>query len=214
MGKKAKANNTTPETPPLDDDAKWIPLVEAVEHLIKLTRSQEAALRRIETANLPTVSEDVTTGERKYEQPEFWKTNFIFYTNKEPSYAAVVPGSRADRVWRIWADDPRNKVGGRIYFLSRSHFGRLSPATQPLVNEDEQMQKQAVRPGPKPTDDWDKWVARWLILKATESPNELRNVDALVEEVRDWLETRKRFAPKDNKEIRKQIADLLQLIRR
>jgi len=158
MGKKAKANNTTPEAPLLYDDPKWKPLVEAIEHLIKLTRSTLAALRRIETANFPTVSEDVMTGERKYEQPDFWKTNYIFYRDKEPSYAAVVPGSRTELGWRIWVEDPRDKVGGRIYFLSRSHFERLWPSPQ------QHSAPLATRPAPRASQNTkpksDREVAR------------------------------------------------------
>jgi hypothetical protein len=215
MGKKATGDHT-PEHPPLDDDAHWMPLVEAVTAVIKQTDSMRLAVLDIEkkaSDELPVMRRDLTTGERELVQPEFWEVNNIYY-DASGRYVRVLPGPKDERRWDIWASDPHDEDGGHVYFVSRSHFERLWPAMQPRANDEEQVPTRAARPGPKPRDDWPRWVARWLILKATEYPKELQNVDALVEEVRDWLEDQEIFVPKDNKEIRRQIADLLHLIRR
>jgi hypothetical protein len=71
-----------------------------------------------------------------------------------------------------------------------------------------------VRPGPKPKDDWPRWVASWLVLKAKEYPSELQNVDMLVKEAREVLNNENIFLPKDDKAVRKVLTDLLIFIRR
>jgi hypothetical protein len=71
-----------------------------------------------------------------------------------------------------------------------------------------------VKPGPKPKDDWPTWVARWLVMMAVEYPDELRNVDGLVEGAREFLTSKGKFAPSEDKDIRKVLMDLLSLVRR
>src|SRR5262245_29795483 len=97
MGKKAKGDHT-PEQPPLDEDALWMPLVEAIALLFKLAGSVLGALRRIEKAmrsgKLPSMREDLTTGKLELLQPGFWKANSTYYEDKEPRYASAVLGSR------------------------------------------------------------------------------------------------------------------------
>ncbi len=43
MGKKVKADHT-PKQPPLDDDVRWMPLVDAVTLRIKQTTAMQLAL--------------------------------------------------------------------------------------------------------------------------------------------------------------------------
>ena len=116
MGKKATGDHT-PEQPPLDDDAQWILLLDAVERLVKLIDTGCAPPHsRRRGGNPPTMSEDVTTGERE-PHPDFWKTNSIYYEETDRSYVSVVPGSRDKLGWNIWASDPRDEDGGHVYFF-------------------------------------------------------------------------------------------------
>ena len=70
------------------------------------------------------------------------------------------------------------------------------------------------RPGPKPTGDWPTIVAAWLIAVAADDPKRLQNADVLVTEAQSFLRGETGWAPKEPKELRKTIVELLQLIRR
>ena len=97
-----------------------------------------------------------------------------------------------------------------FFFVSRPELDRLYAAPTKTASDDAARPK----PGPKPKDDWPTWIARWLILKALEYPDELANVDALVGEARLFLQQEEIFTPQDDKRIRKVIADLLLLVKR
>jgi hypothetical protein len=98
----------------------------------------------------------------------------------------------------------------RSYFVLRSDLDKLYAAR---AGETAAVPAR-VTPGPKPTDGWPTWVARWLILKAKEYPTELRNVDALVREAREFLDNEQIFLPKDDKEVRKVLVGLLLFVQR
>jgi hypothetical protein len=70
------------------------------------------------------------------------------------------------------------------------------------------------RPGPKPTGDWPTIVAAWLIAVAADDPKRLQNADVLVTEAQSFLRDEIGWAPKEPKELRKTIVELLRFIRR
>ena len=73
---------------------------------------------------------------------------------------------------------------------------------------------RGVKPGPKYTGDWPGLIAQWLITVAADDPKRLQNVDQLVTEAQNFLHNHIKWAPKDIKDLRAKIVDLLSLVRR
>jgi hypothetical protein len=59
-----------------------------------------------------------------------------------------------------------------VYFLWKPALQRRWPVAFAIPQT---VDTTRVQPGPKPKDNWPWWVARWLVQKAKEYPNELQN---------------------------------------
>jgi hypothetical protein len=81
-------------------------------------------------------------------------------------------------------------------------------------HEDPKRQQKHAKPGPKSTGEWPTLVAAWLITVARDNPKQLQNVDALTGEAQDFLVDQIKWAPKDIKQLRAKIVELLQFIAR
>lgn len=73
---------------------------------------------------------------------------------------------------------------------------------------------QRGKPGPKPKDEWPKLVAAKMVHLALNDPEVLQNADALVRSMKKFLEDEIGWAPKDPKDLRREILTLLQFVRR
>jgi hypothetical protein len=70
------------------------------------------------------------------------------------------------------------------------------------------------KPGPKRKDDWPMLVAAKMIHLALYDPDELKNVNALGQYMKKFLDGEIGWAPNDPKEMRAQIVALLKFVRR
>jgi hypothetical protein len=210
---KAKGNHT-PKQRSLYDNARWMPLEKDLRIRIEETGDMRLAVTGLEeeteSGERPYMRINLKTGKR---ETGFMKECCIHCSDE--GHVTVYRGKKNDpKRWDFFFPHPKDEPPDYAYFVSRPPSEGLGSTSQLQADDEYVTPMRVVPPGPKPKDDWPRWVARWLILKATEDPSDLQNVDALVEEVRDWLEDEKIFAPKDNKRIRKEIANLLVLIRR
>ena len=141
MGKKAKGDNTIPEQPPLDDDAQWMPLLEAVERLIKQTSSKKVASPRIQKAmasgKLPNMREDDTTGERSPGSPSRGRADMIYYEKAARPYVHVFPAPQGQAGWNFGPAIPAMRMAAtsisfRGHILSGFSFHRNERAMPTL----------------------------------------------------------------------------------
>ena len=104
-------------------------------------------------------------------------------------------------------------IKGYAYLVWKPALAKRWPAVfAPPVDAAQRSERH--KPGPKPKDEWPKLMAAELIHRAVYDAESLRNIDALVPLMKEFLEGEIGWAPKDPKEIRKEIAFLLQFVRR
>jgi hypothetical protein len=129
-----------------------------------------------------------------------------------------------DHKLQLWSDegllviprlpDPRGfvkPVRGFAFFLWHPHVEKVWPA---LRQADDEMVPPRGRPGTKPRDDWYTLIAQWLLAVAYDDPRRLRNVARLVPKAAAFLQTEIGWSPKESKELRKKIVELLLLVPR
>ncbi len=97
----------------------------------------------------------------------------------------------------------------RWFFFAREDLNKLYPVVPANMGT-----PTRAKPGPKPREDWHTKVAAWLISVALDNPKKLQNVDALAAEASDFLLQKVKWAPKDQKELRRKIVELLQFVPR
>jgi hypothetical protein len=104
-------------------------------------------------------------------------------------------------------------IKGYAYFVWKPALAKRWPAAfAPPVDAAQRSERH--KPGPKRKDEWPKLMAAKLIHRAVYDAESLRNIDALVPLMKEFLEGEIGWAPKDPKEIRKEIVFLLQFVRR
>jgi hypothetical protein len=99
------------------------------------------------------------------------------------------------------------------YYSTPTTGERPAPTTAGghRIDDDEPRRK----PGPKPRDDWPMLLAAKLIDVALNEPENLKNVDGLVQYMRGtFLPKQIDWAPADKEAVRKMIVQLLQFVRR
>ncbi|SIN97334.1 hypothetical protein SAMN05443247_01104 [Bradyrhizobium erythrophlei] len=215
MARKAKADHTPDAAvekmaaqPPLDDDANWLPMKAAHQRWAERTQDNELAVIELTKAlahDLPCMKRSVT-GERTLVEPAMWTPDRLmmlwFGTDGLRVVERVQPGQSAVLTVRGW------------FYVSQPHFDLLLPppaGSAPVDHDDaSDTPPPRAKPGPKPYKDWPKLLARWLIAVAADDLKRLQNVDALVIDAQNLLE----WAPKDNKDLRAKIVDLLRDVRR
>ena len=103
-------------------------------------------------------------------------------------------------------------IKGYAYYVWKPALAKLWPAAfAPPVDAPQRSERH--KPGPKPKDDWPKLMAAKLIHRALYDPESLKNIDALIPLMKKFLEDEIGWAPKDPKEIRKEIVSLLKFVR-
>lgn len=132
----------------------------------------------------------------------FWRD---FEIMPRPTLGGIVQG-------RI-ENTPSGKVthrlrgGGSFYFfISRADLDAQYP---PTGSED--VPARRAKPGPKPRGDWPMVVAAWLVQVALDDPSRIRkpNIDQLAIDAKAMLLKKIKWAPKESKELRQTIRELL-----
>jgi hypothetical protein len=199
------------------DAAKWIPLDQAYVRM-------NAALGAVAAYDLlgglrswlPSAVRHVwRNGAETFEplEPSFWGKRNLKVEEFHPSAG---PGDWQRRrrevpVVYVWGEDSGKLVEFQSwYFVSRPRLDELYPAHEGRAIDGPLRE----RSGPKPKGDWPKVIARWLIKIAADDPNRLNNVSKLVNDASDFLQEEISWAPQENKKLRKEIVDLLQVFRR
>jgi hypothetical protein len=102
------------------------------------------------------------------------------------------------------------------FFVRRRELDQRYPATPsaPATTGDHPAyDTPRQKPGKKAKDDWPMLVASKLIYLAFHDSEMLKNIDALVRHMQDFLEAEIGWAPKDPQAIRKKIVFLLRSVR-
>lgn len=191
---------------PAFSPAQWLAFSEALLRVKTALKSHELAVRDVvghmSKGQLASAIRRIgRDGSETFEllKPSFWEgATFNMRTSKiEVRNLNKVTGSRG------W------------FFVARVDLDRLYPAAAgaPVAANTDNIPRRA-RSGPKPRDDWPTVLAAWLIAVTRDDPKRLRNVDALVPEAQDFLEEQIEWAPKETKDVRKKIVELLQFVSR
>jgi hypothetical protein len=134
MAKKARDDHT-PEQLPLEDDARWMSLNEAVELHERRTRSLTLTVfdleQKLAIGQLHCMRRKRTSGERKREPCSFWNYHFIGVSSRHVDVYRPPPG--VDRTQRHKIDDYGNIVADRLdgwmFYVWRPDFETLWPTT-------------------------------------------------------------------------------------
>lgn len=208
MGKKAEGHHA-PEPLPLDD-LRWQPIRAA--HALRAQRTLDNELAMIELTEVLAQGRlrcmvRSYTGERTPLAATRWTKDDL----------KLWPGTDGLNVFHHHPKDRRVLIDfpGWLY-IWQPDFDRIWPpvGSAPVDDDNASDTPPRVKPGPKPHKDWPTLIARWLIAVAVEDPKRLQNVDALVIDAQDFLDNQLGWAPKDNKDLRAKIVELLQDVRR
>jgi hypothetical protein len=197
--RKAKPGNKRRKTEPSLDDPRWLPAQEQYKLLYE--RSGHSQLVNVDlnkalaNGRVRSMRRNIKTGEPERLLPEFWAHRELVI-HATGSFTRTQDGP-----------DP----GDFVYFLWHPDVEKVWPA---LRQEDDEAAPPRARPGPRPKDDWYTRIAQWLIAVAVDNPKRLQNVDVLVVEATDFLQNKIDWAPKEPKELRKKIVELLELVSR
>lgn len=222
MGKRAKLDLTpeqrAAEPLPLDDDARWLPIEAAYQRRAERTGNTALAdidlTKALMEGHLRCMARSTTTGERKPIPPTMWADQIKLHSSRREGVLVVHRRQPDDdelvfcliRPFRGWA-----------FYIWQPDFDRIWPpptGSAPLDHDDDSNSPPPVKPGPKPRGDWPTLVAQWLIEVAADDPKRLQNVDALVTEAKIFLRNQIKWAPKDDKDLRAKIRELLGSVRR
>ena len=200
------------------DDPRWVSIEAAIELRTRQTGDLKSAVRDLTEAMAggelrsqrryivrPSRPTDVTLVKEELE-PAFWKSHVI------DAHRTVFGLSVF-----IFRGTPQRGVMDRVeggFSIWMPDFDRLYSGEPRRAIEDDDSDDPPVKPGKKPHGDWPTLIAQWLIAVAADDRKRLQNVDALVVEANNFLRNRIKWAPKDDKALRKKIRELLKLIRR
>jgi len=190
--------------------AEWVSLNEAFDAVKAAMRSRDLASRdligHMRSGQLASAARRVARdGSEMFEhlKPSFWQS----LTMQGISTGGV----------RVHGVDLKTRADSEMwFFVARRDFAKLYPAARAAIADtiaDADMPTRP-RPGPKPKGDWPAVVAAWLIAVACDDPKRLQNVDALIDEAKDFLNEQIKWAPQERKELRKKIVELLRFVRR
>ncbi|WP_338833541.1 hypothetical protein [Bradyrhizobium septentrionale] len=169
-------------------------------------------MKVLEQDRLPCMVRSTVTGERKLIEAMAWRDQIELLWSRRDGLLVVhrrhprEPDANIVKPFR----------GGR-FFVWQLALDRLWPppaGRAPVEHADASDAPSRVKPGPKPQDDWPTLIAQWLIEVAVDDPKRLQNVDALVIEAKLFLHNQTGRAPKENKELRDKIRELLERVRR
>jgi hypothetical protein len=217
------------------DDPRWLPLNEARKLLIearKLPASQigfatDDLLEALTCKSnpLPCMRRSLTNPrKREWVPASSWPDDVEIEAddNSIKIYRGPAQAVEAEfefefgdvaRVHRGYFRDPQTRLDeGWAYFVWKPAFDTRWSVLSPQA--DDGMTATRAKPGTKPKGDWPTLVGAWLILKATQDPRQLENVDALVRGAEDHLREEIDWAPENTQRIRAKILDFLQLLRR
>jgi hypothetical protein len=205
------------------DSPDWMPIAEAHRVLCSLTGSRDLAAKDLtdammakdEDKRVPAMrrcfaygirpkadgsKEQVLLGpERELLPREYWIEHEL--------------QSWSDATFVTRRSNNPASIKGYAYYVWKPSLAKVWPAAfAPPVNAPEVSERH--KPGPKPRDDWPKLMAAELIHRALYDPESLGNIDALIPLMKEFLEDEIGWAPKDPKEIRKEIVSLLKFVRK
>jgi hypothetical protein len=201
----------------------WIPIAEAHKLLCSLTGSRDLAAKDLtdamadedEDRRVPAMRRCFTYGIRRKADGSHERVLV------GPERELLPRGYWTEHELQSWSDatfvtrrsnNPAS-IKGYAYFVWKPALAKRWPAAfAPRVDAAQRSERH--RPGPKPKDEWPKLMAAKLIHRAVYDPESLRNIDALVPIMKEFLQDEIGWAPKDPKEIRKEIVFLLQFVRR
>lgn len=206
------------ESLPLADDARWRPIGAVHRWLMERLGDYKLASLELEQAlargRVRCMVRSISDGKGKLLAPAAW-TKLMLYPE--------IPGKGGVRgvVYRPQPSDPFPGIvtpfgGGAVFGWQPDVEAAWPSAGSVPVDHDDASHAPPprVKPGPKPTRDWPALLAQWLIEVAADDPHRLQNVDDLVLEARIILRNQIGWAPKDDKDLRAKIVELLRPVRR
>jgi hypothetical protein len=107
-------------------------------------------------------------------------------------------------------DDRWDRVPG-VYGFDADEISSLLPRAK--VPAPPSAASARGKPGPKPTGNWPTHLAAWLIEIALSDPKRLHNVDRLVEDAMYSDSKKIGWLPRDPKQVRRVIVEVLQRVR-
>jgi hypothetical protein len=180
---KAKADHT-PEQPPLDDDAHWLPIEAAHQRGVERTGDNDLAVIDLEKLlsgdRLPCMRRSTTSGERVRVAAIAWTDLIRLYSGKEVSVIYLKPLSQSKGQYIV------NPVRGWRFFVWQPDLDRIwpLPAGSASVEHDDNDLKEPVRAIGRA-----KVVLRFLYPTKAEMPRSLKAATNAVEkecERRGW----------------------------
>jgi hypothetical protein len=192
------------DKPPLDAP-RWWPMQKAIDAHAAQTGDRELAVRDLEQAmesgKLRGMRRSRNSGKRELLSGPFGKLFIWFQCCTDIDDASErrmsVDYPFDDWMFYVWKPD-----FDRLYSVARSDHDDGGESPPP------------VKPGKKPRGNWPMLVAQWLIEVAADDRQRLQNVDALVTEAKIFLRNQIQWAPKDDKDLRAKIRELLGRVRR
>jgi hypothetical protein len=192
---------------PSFDDPRWRPLRDEYKLISRHCGHSQLAYgylnKALANGRVRSMRRHIVSLEPERLPPEFW-VNHELSLWSEHEGLIVVP-LRPDR--RVFADPVRDFA----LFLWHPDVEKVWPA---LRQADDEGAPPRAKPGPKPTGDWHTLIAQWLIAVAADQPKRLRNVNVLVVQAAAFLAEEINWSPKEDKELRKKIVELLKLVPR
>jgi hypothetical protein len=206
---KAKDDHT-PELPPLDDDANWMPLPEAIQLRGRQTGDIGLAGLDLEQSQareqVRSMRRHRRTGDREHVPSSDWKTYFISYIG-----ASSVMVSRQTDIDRHKTDDYGNLVAEPVdglFYVWKPDFDRIWPVIQPATAQRQEAHTPAAGAPPKFTADQQQWLREKYSSDLVTTPR-LAKHDGAVAHVKDLAKTQFRIEAGRNTLLKQVIRPVL-----